>query len=316
MKLIAPLLHRVRTARGWAKGAGLLIFVLTLCGAEVQYNRNSNYGEGWNPGVNQAKTARESPTHSEPTPIWTNAPGFDKDVFSFARVRYTRLNARRVWWRGGYWYSDYPDSDLNLSFRLQQLTSLKVNPNGRVIDLTDPALAGYPWIYMVEPGLMVLEDQEVQVLRKYLLNGGFLMADDFWGAPQWDNFAREMKRVFPERQWTELELDHPIFHIVYDLKGPKEKLQVPNVLTGQRAEETGVTWEYHEDENGQRVACRDVHYRALFDDKNRLMVVACYNTDNGDGWEREGEDEYFFHNFAVNRAYPLAINIIVYTMTH
>jgi len=123
------------------------------------YDRNSHQGEGWNANVHAAATARESPWHSGPTPDWTNAPGFEKDVFSFARVRYTRQSrSRQIWWNGGYWYSDYPDSDLNLSFRLQQLTSIKVNPNGRVIDLTDPALFDYAWIYMVEPGLMILED--------------------------------------------------------------------------------------------------------------------------------------------------------------
>ena len=277
-----------------------------------EYERHSVGGEGWNPDVNQAKTARESPWHSGPTPDWTNHAGFEKDVFSFARVRYTRqIRSARVWWHGGFWYSDYPDSDLNLSYRLQQLTSIKVNPNGRVIDLTDPELFDYPWIYMVEPGLMILEEEEVPILRKYLLNGGFLMADDFWGFWQWANFEREIKRVLPERQWVDLEMDHPIFHSVYDLKCPKAMLQVPNVVIGRRADVTGITWEHHDGEE-----CKEVHYRALFDDKGRLMVLGCYNTDNGDGWEREGEDYYFFHRFSENAAYPLAINIIVYTMTH
>ncbi len=293
----------------------LLLALLALRAATVEYDRNSYNprAEGWNPNVDHAKTARESPSHSEGVlPEWTNNVNFERDVFSFARVRYTRLTrGGNVWWNGGYWFSDYPDSDLNLSFRVQQLTSIRSNPNGRVIDITDPELFSYPWIYMVEPGLMILEDEEVTILRKYLLNGGFLMADDFWGRPQWGNFEREMKRVFPERKWQELEMDHPIFHTVYDLKVPKEKLQVPNVLIGRRADRTGVTWEVHEGE-----VCRDNHYRALFDDKGRLMVLGCYNTDDGDGWEREGEDEYFFHEFSENRAYPLAINIIFYTMTH
>jgi hypothetical protein len=290
----------------------VFVAIPLLAAPPIIYDRNSTGSEGWYPNVNQAKTAREAPFHSGPTPTWTNPLAFDKDVFSFARVRYTRQSrGGHVWWNGGCWYSDYPDSDLNLSYRLQQLTSVKVNPNGRIIDLTDPELFDYPWIYMVEPGLMILEEEEVGVLRKYLLNGGFLMADDFWGKPQWGNFEREMKRVFPDRQWVELEMDHPIFHAVYDLKVPKEKLQVPNVLIGRRADVTGVTWEYHEGEQ-----CKDIHFRALFDDKDRLMVLGCYNTDNGDGWEREGEDVYFFHRFSENAAYPLAINVIVYTMTH
>jgi hypothetical protein len=282
-------------------------------GDPAAYDRNSHQGEGWNPTVHLATTARESAWHSGPTPDWTNTAGFEKDVFSFARVRWTRLTRFRdnVWWNGGYWYSDSPDSDLNLSYRLQQLTSMKVNPNGRFIDLTDPELFDYPWIYIVEPGLMILEDAEVPALRKYLRNGGFLMTDDCWGKPQWANLEREIKRVLPEGHWVELEMDHPIFHSVYNLKVSKDQLQIPNVLIGRRADVTGVTWEFHEGE-----VCRDIHFRALFDDKNRLMVLGCYNTDNGDGWEREGEDEYFFHRFSENIAYPLAINVIVYSMTH
>jgi hypothetical protein len=108
-----------------------------------------------------------------------------------------------------------------------------------------------------------------------------------------------------------LDIDHPLFHSVYDIKVPKAQLQIPNVNIGRKAEFTGVTWEVHEGE-----VCRDIHFRALFDSKNRLMVLGCYNTDNGDGWEREGEDVYFFHRFSENIAYPLAINIIFYTMTH
>jgi hypothetical protein len=292
--------------------ATLVVFSRTALADPATYDRNSFQGEGWNPNVHLAKTARESPWHSGPTPDWTNTAGFAKDAFSFARVRWTRqTRSRQTWWNGGYWYSDYPDSDLNLSFRIQQLSSIKVNPNGRVIDLTDPELFDYPWIYMVEPGLMRLEEAEVPVLRKYLLNGGFLMADDCWGKPQYGNFEREIKRALPEFEFVDLEMDHPIFHIVYDLKVPKDQLQIPNVLIGRRADVTGVTWESHEGE-----VCRDIHFRAVFDNKNRLLVLGCFNTDNGDGWEREGEDVYFFHRFAENIAYPLGINIIVYSMTH
>jgi hypothetical protein len=264
--------------------------------------------------MEKVRTAREVPYRSSPIPAWTNAPGFDKDVFTFARVRYDRLTRSRggsVWWNGGYWYSDFPDSDLNLSFRLQQMTSISADPNGRVIDLTDKDLYKYPWLYMVEPGLVVLQDDEVQILRKHLLNGGFMMADDFWGTPQWANFERQMRRVFPDRQYVELTMDHPIFHGIFDLAGPLQNLQVPNVVTGRQAETTGRTWEIHEGEE-----CKDVHFRAWFDDKGHMVALACYNNDLGDGWEREGEDTYFFHRFSENIAYPLAINIIYYSMTH
>jgi hypothetical protein len=137
------------------------------------------------------------------------------------------------------------------------------------------------------------------------------MADDFWGSVQWDNFYGEMRRVFCDRDFYDLPLDHPIFHCVFNLQGPKNKLQIPNIRTGIRSEFTGVTWEYHDGE-----ACREVHVRAIADDRGRIMVVACHNTDNGDGWEREGENDYFFHNFSEKIAFPLGINIVFYAMTH
>src|ERR1043166_7699564 len=173
------------------------------------------------------RTARETARHSTETPNWTNEPAFDKDVFTFARVIYKFDKMRSPAWMA--WINDYPDSDLNLSFRLQQLTSIKSNPDGRVLKFTDPALFDYPWIYVVKAGRMELRDEDVPLLRKYLLNGGVLMADDFWGDADWRNFEREIKRALPDYQWTELPVTHPIFHCVFDLKGPKNKLQVPSI---------------------------------------------------------------------------------------
>ncbi len=264
------------------------------------------------------RTAREVASHSSDTPNWTNTPGFEKDVFSFVRIVYKYGQGPRISNSASHWgwITDFPDSDLNLSYRLQQVTSLKVNPDGRVLHLTDPALLDYPWIYMVEVGRMVLRDEEVPILRKYLLNGGVLMADDFWGWKQWENFEYEMKRVLPERQFVELPMDHPLFHCVFDIKVPKNKLQTPNSRQGSRSLDPnsrwyGVTWEYHDGEE-----CKEMHVRAIFDDKGRIMVIATHNCDNGDGWEREGEDDAFFHEFSEKRAYPLGINIIYYLMTH
>jgi hypothetical protein len=292
------------------RNAFILILVLSCAGVLLaQRYRGRRDGEGWLAEDAPVRTAREVPTHSVDMPAWTNTPGFEKDVFTFVRIRYKR---HPYGWRsGGYCFTDFPDSDLNLSYRLQQLTSIQVDPDGRVLKLTDPDLFNYPWIYMVEPGALRFEEDEVKCLRKYLLNGGFFLADDFWGSRQWENFENEMKRVFPEREFVELEMDHPIFSCVFDLRGlRKNDLQVPNFWTGEQSQFTGVTWEYHGEE------CRDVHIRALRDDKGRIMAVACHNTDNGDGWEREQEYEYFFRQFSEKRAYPLGINIIFYAMTH
>src|SRR5207245_2348590 len=190
-----------------------------------------------------------------------------------------------------------------------------------VLRLTDPELFDYPWIYMVEPGTLELKDEEVPILRKYLLNGGVLWVDDFWGSVQWDNVEHELKRVLPEREreFVELDMTNQIFHCVFDLKGPKNKLQTPNSRQGMASlnpsdPRYGITWEpYHE---GGPESCKDMHIRAIYDDKQHIMVIATHNCDNGDGWEREGEDDGFFHEFSEKRAYPLGINIIFYLMTH
>lgn len=250
------------------------------------------------------RTARETASHSTGTPEWTNAPGFEKDVFTYARIIY-KMNDLPFPVELG-WVNDYPDSDLNLSFRLQQLTSMKVNPDGRVLKLTSPDLFEYPWIFMAQPGHMALRDEEVPILRKYLLNGGVLMVDDFWGEREWQSFETEMKRVLPERQWVELPMDHPIFHCVFDLKTAKNDLQVQTKNFWRRG---GITDRGRED-------TRDVHVRAWLDDQQRIMVIALHNSDNGDGWEREGENADYFHTFSEARAYPLGINIIFYIMTH
>ena len=287
------------------------------------------YTEGRVPvNVDTVRTARETESGSTGTPNWTNPPGFEKDVFTFVRLIYRRApnsSGISVTSSGRGWITDYPDSDLNLSYRIQQVTSIKVDPDGRVLRLTDPALFDYPWIYMVEPGGLSLKDEEVPVLRKYLLNGGVLMADDFWGQKQWDNFEHNIKRVLPEREFVELPMSHPLFHCVFDLNVAKNKLQTPNIRQGINSlnpysRDYGVTWEYYHDDydndDGEGRAAHDMHVRAIFDDKERIMVIATHNCDNGDSWEREGEDDGFFHEFSEKRGFPLGINIIFYLMTH
>jgi hypothetical protein len=243
-------------------------------------------------------------------PLWENDAEFKQDVFTFARVQYDSYRGRgwgRGWRRGG-WATDFPDSDLNFSFRLQQLTSLKVNPNPVIVRLTDPELFDYPFIYMIEPGSLEFADAEVTALRRYLLNGGFLMVDDFWGDSEYQNFYEQIKRVFPEREPVELPLEHEIFNCVFRLKS---KPQVPNIGAAQAGREYGITWEYNHDGD-----TRTVHFKGIFDDKGRMMAIICHNTDLGDGWEREGEDEWYFHEFAENKSYPMGINIVTYAMTH
>ncbi len=303
------------------RAALLLLMLLLFAGLASAQRRYRRYSEGpiyeSEGGVmvdtRVVKTAREIASHSTGTPEWKYPPGFDRDAFTFCRI--IRDNDPNGAARSGTWITDFPDSDLNLSFRLQQMTSMRVNPNGRILRLTDKDLFDYPFIYMVEPGALLLQDVEVPILRKYLLNGGFLMADDFWGEWQWECFAEQMKRVFPQREFTELPMDHPIFTCVFPLNVEKNKLQVPGVHIGARSRGE-ITWETHPQKDGSYEQCTEMHVRALLDDKGRIMVIATHNTDNGDGWEREGEDDFFFHEFSEKRAFPLGINIIFWAMTH
>ncbi len=264
------------------------------------------------------RTARETVPHSVVLPAWTNPVGFEKDVFTFARVLFrsdpTISDGAGRGRRLGWWV-DYPDADLNLSYRLQQMTSLAVDPDARVIRLTDPDLADYPFIFMVHIEGILLDDAETQALRGYLQRGGALMITDFWGSASWERFKVQMQRVLPERSWVELGMDHPIFRSVFDIKGPKHGLRIPTMQFWDRKSLPGdPTAPLSVRHRG--VGSETMHVWAMLDDRQRIMAVALQNSDVSDGWERESEDEEFFRVFSEPIAYPLAINFISYLMTH
>ena len=230
-------------------------------------------------------------------PEWPHDKDFDHDAFRFARVIYSGS--------GWDWRTDYPDSDLNFSLRLHQLTSLKVNPDPIALELTDDRVFDYPFLYMIEVGGIYMSPDEIAAMRKYCLNGGFIMVDDFWGDSALAGFLRYMREVFPEYEPKEVPLEHEIFQCVYPLK---EKPQIPSVRHWQNS---GVTYEWNHDGDTTRP-----NYLSIEDDNGRIMVFMCHNTDLGDGWEREGEDRSYFEEFSVKKSYPLGINIVTYAMTH
>ena len=265
-------------------------------------------GSRWNrSGSRRGRRGRAQATNDRgDVPTWELNPLFPHDTFTFVRIKYDSIGGYRR--RGGGWDTDYRDSDLNFSLRLQQLTSLKVNPEPIVLELTDPRLFDYPFIYIVEPGALTFHPPEIEALRRYLENGGFLMVDDFWGEREYQNFHREILRVLPNRSVSDVPLSHEIFHCVYDLT---EKPQVPAIQVAWYGRSQGITWEERY-ESDTSVA----NYRAIFDDDGRIMVFICHNTDLGDGWEREGENEWYFEEFSVKQAYPMGINIVTYALTH
>ena len=246
-------------------------------------------------------------------PEWPVSKALPNDTFTFARVRYNSSYGGRGG-RGGWsgrgnrkWATDYPDSDLNMSYRLQQLTSLQVNPNGAVVDIDAEQLRHYPFLYMIEVGDIDVTDEEAKTLRDYMLNGGFIMVDDFWGTREWENFEVALKQIWPDRAIEEIPLDHEIFRAVFPLK---VKPQIPHIRFAEYVIQQGITWEV------DKPGSEQVHYRGVFDDKRRLMMIICWNTDTGEGWEQEGTDPWYFKEFSEKYAYPLGINIIFYALTH
>ena len=270
----------------------------------------------------RVRTAREVESHSTGTAEWKNAPGFEKDVFTFARILFRSTGNpgpdASGWGRGRRlgWWVDFPDADLNFSYRLQQLTSIRTDPDGRVLRLSDPDLTDFPMIFMEHAGYIGLDEKETVALRSYLLNGGFLFVSDFWSQREWEGFEQQMNRVLPGRTWTEITLDHPIFHCVFELKGPMQRLQVPTLQFWN----TDHDYDNPHSPPLQRVdrgpGSEIMKVRAWLDDRGRIMALVIHNSDIPDGWEREGEDDRYFRTFSEKISYPLGVNIIFYSMTH
>ncbi len=215
-----------------------------------------------------------------------------KHEFYFTRTIYSG-------WRGCTWAIDYPRADRIFLEGLRRMTVIDAYDMENPVRLDDPELLKFPFIYALEVGGMGLTDSEARALRHYLFAGGFLFVDDFWGSYEWMNFEREISRVLPGYAIQELPLDHPVFTTVYDIDSI---VQVPNIGNGIRG---GRTWE----EDGYVP-----HVRAIFDDNGRMIVAIHWNTDLGDAWE--WADNPYYPLMYSNYAWKVAINFIVYAMTH
>jgi hypothetical protein len=204
---------------------------------------------------------------------------------------------------------DWPKADIQFLTVLRRLTlvdaflpPLHDPTSSTTIQLDDPELFRYPFLYALEVGSMRLSDAEVENLRTYLLKGGFLMIDDFWGTFEWQIFEREIKRVLPDHEIVDIPLDHEVFSTLYDID---EIVQVPNVEQGiWHNLYGGPTYE----DDGYVPRCL-----GIFDEDGRLMVVINWNTDIGDAWEWAEQADYplRFSTFA----YQMGANFIVYSMT-
>jgi hypothetical protein len=165
-------------------------------------------------------------------------------------------------------------------------TGIDASEEEAQISLTEENLFSYPIIFLTGHGRIVLSEEEANHLRMYLLEGGFLYADDDYGMN--DSFRRIMNQVFPERKLVELPFSHGIYHIHYIFNNGLPKI--------------------HEHDN------KAPQGFGLFDDTERLMVFYTYETNISDGWA----DPEVYHDPPDKReaAFKMGVNIIIWALTH
>ncbi len=229
--------------------------------------------------------------------------------FNFCRGIYTSTRGEAG---GQGWSTDYPDADLNFSIRLSELTKTRVRfdetgtPDFVTVRLTDPELFQCPFILMSDVGTLTFSDHEVDVLRAYLLKGGFLWVDDFWGSYAWQQWATEIGRVLPPSEYPIRDLspaDHPVFRTQFHVT---EFPQIPSIQS----------WRGNPYETSERgFDSAEPNFRAISDRHGNVMVIMSHNSDIADAWEREGEDPRYFYSFSPN-GYAVGINVLMYAMTH
>jgi hypothetical protein len=232
--------------------------------------------------------------------------------FHFLRLEYTDLPqyhrnfgySSRDGTGTGWWLMDWPAAENHFTTGLQRLTRIETG-DPRHLRLTDNRIFDYPWIYATQTGWWDLTDAETVRLREYLLRGGFLVVDDFWGPEQWDVFRQTMNRVFPNRPITDLEESDSVMHVLYDI-GKKDLTFIPGSRHLRRG--PGGTVQIVQPE-GTRPA-----WRAMYDDKNRMVVAVNFNTDVADAWEFA--DVPYYPEAMTTLAYRYGINYVIYSMTH
>ena len=229
--------------------------------------------------------------------------------FVICRIAYRSVRVEPM---GIGWQTDYPYAEVNLTTRLSELTRTRVSrdtsgaPNHFVVRLTDDALFNCPLTVASDVGTVGFSLAEVERLRAYLLKGGFLWVDDFWGSLAWRQWSNEIARVLPPAEYpvTDVPLNDPMLKTMFEVhKVPQiTNIQFWRGVGGQSTSERGPD-------------SADVHLRAIRDKHGQIMVLMSHNTDVADSWEREGEDPGFFYQFSPD-GYALGINVLLHAMTH
>ena len=232
--------------------------------------------------------------------------------FHFIRLEYTDLPEHHRYFgrasRGatgeGWWLVDWPDADNHFTMGVGRLTRVDTG-DPRHFRLTDNQLFDNPWIYATQTGWWDLSDAETARLREFLLRGGFLVVDDFWGADAWEVFRQTMARVLPNKPITDLAESDAVMHVLYDIE-EKDRTVIPGTRHLRIGPDGSVVVQLPLDSTPA--------WRAMFDDKNRMVVAVNYNTDVGDAWEYA--DSPYYPEPMTALAYRYGINYIIYSMTH
>src|SRR5580692_8195876 len=235
----------------------------------------------------------------------------EKTEWVFARLMYpvhpqARFSRRGFgfgggdWRQGGTsWSQDYPRADRHFAQALRRLTRTHVRSVEQPVNLDDgDDVFNFPWLAAGEMGDWKLTDSQAKQLREYLLRGGFLYLDDFWGTQEWERFDESMKLVFPDRPIVEIDDKDAIFHNVYDLD---ERYQIP----GEWAIRQGRMYRA----DGFRA-----YWRGIYDDHGRVMVAMSFNSDIGDSWEW-ADDPYYPEKYSA-LGIRVGVNYVIYSMTH
>ncbi|MEX2570072.1 MAG: DUF4159 domain-containing protein [Gemmatimonadota bacterium] len=230
----------------------------------------------------------------------------ERTGFTFCRLQYTEVRRESL---GQGWETDFPMADQNLMVRLSELTKTEVTWNRRsgpahaIVRPTDPELFLCPFLFASDVGTVGFTAEEARYLREYLLKGGLLWVDDFWGPRAWSHWVDQVRQILPDQPIVQLEMDHPLFSTFYFVE------RVPQIPSIQ-------FWRGNGGQTSERgYQSAEPTVSGIFDEHGRLLVIMSHNTDIADGWEREGEDFAFFHAFSPH-GYAVGVNVAIWSMTH
>jgi hypothetical protein len=210
---------------------------------------------------------------------------YDMD-YGFGRFRFQR------------WAADYPKSDRQFVIGINRLTRLQARSKEHVVDAKSDDIYDWPWLFVEDAGQWHMTQEQATRLREYLLRGGFFMLDDSHGDREWDNLVSGLRMIFPDHPIETLDNKDELFHIVYDLD---DRVQIDG---------TRYIWgrmQYGPDSSIPK-------WLGIRDDKGRLVIAICHNSDVGDAWEWADSPRYPEHQASI--AYRLGVNYIIYGMTH